>query len=221
VRTAAPKDTLYAPPEHPWTPIDNRPGAGAYLSVYLSSPLARLPVRDVTRLNDNKSDPNLETGTYGLFSTCEPIMRGSIKARGIGEIFFLTTIEDVGRCLVGHYELGWLVEFEKKDVALAATSMRFIDPIPVDRISGKAGARSMARGIAPATISKRFAGSSDSAIRGRAIDTQAGIVLSPFRGTTSRRTLKSPEPPRTNQTRRRRTCGSAERAGPISGTLRG
>lgn len=129
----------YEPPADPWEPIEKKDGSGSYVSVYLSSDLARLPIRDVTRLGDNKSDPNLETMTYGLFSTCEPIMRGSIKARGISEILFLTTIEDLGRCLVGRYELGWFVEFGDNDVALAATSMRFVEPIPVTRIVGKAG----------------------------------------------------------------------------------
>lgn len=129
----------YEPPADPWEPIEKQDGSGSYVSVYLSSDLARLPIRDVTRLGDNKSDPNLETMTYGLFSTCEPIMRGSIRARGIGEILFLTTVEDLGRCLVGRYELGWFVAFGDNDVALAATSMRFVEPIPVTRITGRAG----------------------------------------------------------------------------------
>jgi hypothetical protein len=128
-----------APPAEPWARLSTTPAAGAYLSVYLSSPYARLPVRDVTRLGDNKSDPNLETLTYGLFSTCEPIMRASIASHGIGKIFFLTNIEGAGRALVGLYELGWLVEVDDGDVALAATSARFIEPIPVARIAGQAG----------------------------------------------------------------------------------
>jgi hypothetical protein len=130
----------YEPPADPWQPIEKLDGSGSYVSVYLSSDLARLPIRDVTRLGDNKSDPNLETMTYGLFSTCEPIMRGSIKARGISEILFLTTVGELGRCLVGHYQLGWFVEFGDNDVALAATSMRFVEPIPLARIEGRAGA---------------------------------------------------------------------------------
>ncbi len=114
-------------------------GAGAYVSVYLSSELARLPVRDVTRLGDNKSDPNLETRTYGLFSTCEPIMRKSILRRGISEIFFVTTVDGLGRSLVGTYELGWVAEVGKDDVAFAASTCRFVAPIVVDTIPGKAG----------------------------------------------------------------------------------
>src|SRR5687768_5215057 len=105
----------FRPPAPPWVPITPRLGSGSYVSVYLSSDIARVPVRDVTRLSDNKSDPNLETATYGLFSTCEPIMRESIKSRGISEIFFITTVEDLGRCLTGWYELGWMVDVGDSD----------------------------------------------------------------------------------------------------------
>lgn len=128
-----------APPAEPWLRLAKNVHAGAYLSVYLSSPFARLPIRDVTKLGDNKSDPNLETLTYGLFSTCEPIMRSSIAKHGIGEIFFLTRMATGGRALVGRYELGWVVEVDRGDVALAATSARFIEPIPVTKVTGKAG----------------------------------------------------------------------------------
>lgn len=128
-----------APPANPWSALAVDRGEGAYLSVYLSSPFARLPIRDVTRPGDNKSDPNLETMTYGLFSTCEPVMRRSIASRRIGQIFFLTNREGKGRALVGMYDLGWLVEVEKGDFALAAKSARFIDPIPVSQVAGAAG----------------------------------------------------------------------------------
>src|SRR3712207_9479824 len=37
------------------------------------------------------------------------------------------------------YVLGWIVEVNKGDFALAARLARFVDPIPVTRISGKAG----------------------------------------------------------------------------------
>ena len=99
--------TKWRPPVEPWSPLRKQAGAGAYLSVYLSSPLARLPVRDITRLGDNKSDPNLETLSYGMFSTCEPRMRTSIVNRSIGEIFFLTNFRGEGRVLTGYYKLGW------------------------------------------------------------------------------------------------------------------
>jgi hypothetical protein len=129
----------FQPPAPPWVEIETRPDAESYLSVYLSSDLARLPVRDITRLGDNKSDPNLETGTYGLFSTCEAVMRKSIVQRGIGEIFFVTTVEDLGRALVGRYELGWVAHLGDEDAAFAAKRMKFIAPIPVTGIKGYAG----------------------------------------------------------------------------------
>jgi hypothetical protein len=66
-------------------------------------------------------------------------MRRSIAKRGIDEIFFVTTLEGRGRSLVGRYELGWLVEVEKGDVVLAARTARFINPIPVARLTGRAG----------------------------------------------------------------------------------
>lgn len=131
-------EVSYTPPSPPWRPIVPQPDAGAYVSVYLSSAVGRVPVRDVLRLGDNKSDPNLETGTYGLFSTCEPPMRVSIASRGISEIFFITTV-DGARALVGRYELGWYAEVDKGDFAYAASGMRFIDPIQLSQLSGRLG----------------------------------------------------------------------------------
>ena len=129
----------FAPPNPPWRPLVGTPDAGAYVSVYLSSDVSRVPVRDVLRLGDNKSDPNLETLTYGVFSTCEPTMRKSIASRGITEIFFVTTVDPVGRALVGRYELGWIAEVNKDDFAYAASAARFIDPVPVAQLTGKVG----------------------------------------------------------------------------------
>jgi hypothetical protein len=129
----------FRPPNAPWREVAPQANAGAYVSVYLSSTTGRLPVRDVLRLGDNKSDPNLETSTYGLFSTCEPTMRRSIVARGITEIFFVTTIDPIGRALVGRYELGWLAEVDPGDYAYAASAARFVDPIPVSQMTGRLG----------------------------------------------------------------------------------
>jgi hypothetical protein len=129
----------FRPPASPWTPIAAKPDAGSYVSVYLSSDVARLPVRDIMRLADNKSDPNLETGTYGLWSTCEATMRKSIVNRGIEEIFFITTVEGIGRALVGRYALGWVAQLGPNDAAFAAKAMRFVRPIPVSVIPGNAG----------------------------------------------------------------------------------
>jgi hypothetical protein len=118
----------------PWQPLTDE-GRG-YLSVYFSEPLARWPVREITRPGDNKSDPNIETGTYGLFSTCEPTMRNRIVMDGAATIFFVTTPKRrQGRVLSGYYEIGWYTEGTQgainRDYALAASTVRLIDPVPV------------------------------------------------------------------------------------------
>jgi hypothetical protein len=116
----------------PWRLLADQ-GRG-YLSVYFSEPLARWPVREITRPGDNKSDPNIETGTYGLFSTCEPGMRNRIVHDGAATIFFLTTRKrGQGRVLSGYYHVGWYTEGTQgainRDYALAASRMHFIKPI--------------------------------------------------------------------------------------------
>jgi rubrerythrin len=98
--------------------------------------MARWPVREITRRGDNKSDPNIETGTYGLFSTCEPGMRNRIVQDGAVTVFFVTTHKPgQGRVLSGYYHVGWYTEGTQgainRDFALAASSMRFIAPIAV------------------------------------------------------------------------------------------
>jgi hypothetical protein len=112
-------------------------GAG-YLSVYLSEPLARYPIRHVSKPADNKSDPNIETGTYGLFSTCERTMRGKLVREGRRWIFFLTKHAGKERRLAGYYEIGWYAEgaggAALGDYALAATSMRFIEPLALEAL---------------------------------------------------------------------------------------
>ena len=107
-----------------------------YVSMYLADDLSRLPVRQITRPRDNKSDPNLETGTYGLFSTCERQMRSGIVNRGAKYIFFLCRWG--GRRVVsGYFRLAWkapgtLHTARKADFALAADEVHFVDPpIPI------------------------------------------------------------------------------------------
>src|SRR5438309_11963638 len=96
------------PPAPPWKELNNRPGAG-YLSIYYSDDLSALPVRFVTKVGDNKSDPNLETLTYGLFSTCSPSMRSGFVKRSAQYIFF-ATLRPVGRVLTGFYSVRWYAE---------------------------------------------------------------------------------------------------------------
>ncbi|GAA0944655.1 hypothetical protein GCM10009554_38970 [Kribbella koreensis] len=120
------------PPNTPWKPLEDKTGAG-YLSVYLSDPVARYPVRYVTKPRDNKSDPNLETGTYGLFSTCEFDLRGKAVRDGRTHIFFVTSHGKEKRALTGYYDIGWFAESTagagRGDYALAARELRFVDPI--------------------------------------------------------------------------------------------
>jgi len=130
------------PPVGCWTPLPDRSGGAGYLSVYLSEPLARYPVRHIAKPADNKSDPNIETGTYGLFSTCERVMRAKIVREGRRWIFFVTTHRDGGRKLTGYYEVGWYAEgvggAVKDDYALAAVSVRFIQPVPLGSLPAPA-----------------------------------------------------------------------------------
>jgi hypothetical protein len=127
-------DTLVAgtgdvrPPSPPWREIAIRRPPTGYLSFYIADDLSRLPVRAVTLPGNNKADPNLETATYGLFSTCERLMRAGIVARGIEYIFFLTNPKSAGRRLTGYYRLRWYYEHARGDFAVAATEQHFVMP---------------------------------------------------------------------------------------------
>lgn len=127
-----------APPAGVWTPLGDASGGAGYLSVYLSEPVARYPIRYVTKKADNKSDPNIETGTYGLFSTCERPMRRKIAREGRRYLFFVTSHARRSRALTGYYEPAWFTESTggaaNGDFALAATAMRFIEPLPLDEL---------------------------------------------------------------------------------------
>jgi hypothetical protein len=129
------------PPHLPWHAFNHAEPAIGYVSYYLCDELARWPVRAVTRIKDNKSDPNLETGTYGLFSTCEEKMRSGIVASAPRYLFFVTRPRKAGRQLTGMYELGWWapgsLHLRTRDFALAARAIRFIDPVPLEQLPGE------------------------------------------------------------------------------------
>ena len=138
------------PPAAPWSPLRVAQPATGYLSMYLADDLSRLPVRHITRPHDNKSDPNVETGTYGLFSTCEHQMRSGIVSRGAQYIVFMCRWG--GRRVVsGFYRLAWkapgtLHSPTKADFVLAADTVHFVDPpIPVsdlpEHLTSVAGTR--------------------------------------------------------------------------------
>lgn len=121
------------PPAPPWKPLVEGEGPRGYVSVYLSDGLARYPIRAVTKPGDNKSDPNLETGTYGLFSTCQVKMRKSIVTHGVPYVFFVTT-HCGQRALTGYYEIGWHAPGPEADHVLAASRWRFVDPVAVGQV---------------------------------------------------------------------------------------
>jgi hypothetical protein len=133
----------FMPPNPPWKRLQRAQPEEGYLSIYLSDSLARYPVRDITRINDNKSDPNIETLTYGLFSTCEDKMRHGVVRDGRPWLFFVTQIKNKGRCVAGMYEIGWHADGPlapgARDDALAAVGSRWIDPIPASEIGGSLG----------------------------------------------------------------------------------
>lgn len=139
------------PPAAPWTELKVDAPATGYLSVYLSEDLSKLPIRAITRPHDNKSDPNVETGTYGLFSTCERGMRAGIVKNKAQFILFLCRRGNQ-RVVSGYYRLAWKTEgiwhTTKVDYALAAESVYFVDPpIPVSELPepGKSAAGSRFR----------------------------------------------------------------------------
>jgi len=130
------------PPNDPWMELNSPEDAGGYLSIYYSDDMSRLPVRAVTKPGDNKSDPNLETLTYGLFSTCSPRMRSGVVNRRSEYLFFATSRKE-GRVLTGYYHIRWFTNgvFEDaRDYCLAASAARFIEkPVSltnVDRYCG-------------------------------------------------------------------------------------
>ncbi len=135
VETPSDAPENFRPPAAPWSPLwPNNPATG-YLSIYLADDMSRLPVRHITRPHDNKSDPNIETGTYGLFSTCEQQMRSGIVNRGAEYIIFMCRWGG-RRVLAGYYRLAWKApgsfHVRQKDFALAADSIHFVDsPIPI------------------------------------------------------------------------------------------
>jgi hypothetical protein len=130
------------PPNPPWQELNAPANAGGYLSIYYSEDLSRLPVRWVTKPGDTKSDPNLETLTYGMFSFCGYQTRSGVLTRKYPHLFFATSRKGERR-LAGYYHIGWFAKAasdRERDFCLAADVAHFIEnPIPltkVDRICG-------------------------------------------------------------------------------------
>lgn len=117
------------PPNSPWASLEPGDGSRAALSFYYSDPLSDIPVREVSHKNDPKADPNLETLTFGLFSTCDKRMRATIVKEGV-ELQFLCTNRGGVRVLTGYYHIGWYykVPATTDDYMLAARTARFVAP---------------------------------------------------------------------------------------------
>lgn len=126
------------PPNDPWQPLSIVEDGG-YLSIYYSEDLSRLPIRWVTKPGDNKSDPNFETCTYGLFSTCSPGMRSGVVHRGRPYIFFATNWNG-SRALSGFFHVKWFApaaSARARDYYLAADEIHFVRrPIPLKTVDG-------------------------------------------------------------------------------------
>ncbi len=119
------------PPHPPWIPLEaGRSERGAALSFYYSDPRSKIPVREVSHKNNPKGDPNIETSTFGLFSTCDKSMRSTIVREGIDLHFFCTSRAEHLRVLTGYYRYGWYyrVPDTEDDYMLAAKTKRFANP---------------------------------------------------------------------------------------------
>lgn len=132
---------MATPPNEPWKPIPLHSKSRGYLSIYYSDDMSGLPVRWVTKPGDNKSDPNIETMTYGLFSTCSKSLRSGIVTRGAEYLLFGTSRNGT-RVLSGYYHLRWYTEWKagQRDYAIAADKLHFVEhPIPFKEVDKKCG----------------------------------------------------------------------------------
>ncbi len=128
-------------PKDAWIKHEVAEDAKSSLSFYYSEDLSPLPVRAVTKPGDNKADPNLETGTYGLFTTCGRRARSAIVSHERPYLFFCTR-RSGERVLTGYYRIGWYAKHRKikRDFALAAGDVHFVKkPIPLAEVNQRLG----------------------------------------------------------------------------------
>jgi hypothetical protein len=117
------------PPNSPWIPIEKRNENLATISYYYGDPRSQvIPIRDVTSKRNAKRDPNIETKTYGLFSTCCKNERKAIVEKGIATQFFCTSRVNATRVLTGYYRPAWFCKFGPDDYVIAADKVRFVSP---------------------------------------------------------------------------------------------
>lgn len=130
-RLTSPALLSVEPPNAPWRLLSHADPPTGYLAFYISDDLSSVPVRAVTLPRNNKSDPNLETGTFGVFSICEREMRTSIVKNGVRFIFFITRRKN-SRAITGFYDVRWFCESpfgsNDADYALAAHRQHFVLP---------------------------------------------------------------------------------------------
>ena len=130
------------PPALPWLEIARKTGAQGALSYYYNDDLGRLPVRAVTKPQDNKADPNLETLSYGIFSTCQKGLRSAFVRNGRQHLFFITNLRGT-RVLTGYYSVRWfapILAAGAGDFALAADGAHFLSrPLPLSEIDSCCG----------------------------------------------------------------------------------
>jgi len=97
----------YMPPGEPWQELSEGETPEGYLSYYYSEDdISQYPVREVGKISDMKADPNFETMSYGLCSTCSRKMRAGIVKNNNPYIFFFTNFNGE-RVLTGFYHIEW------------------------------------------------------------------------------------------------------------------
>jgi hypothetical protein len=132
------------PPSAPWKEVVRKRNAPGSLSFYYNDELARLPVRAVTKPQDNKADPNLETLSYGIFSTCQKGLRSAFVKQGRQHLFFITTLRGT-RVLTGYYSVKWFAPVSAAgpgDFALAADNAHFLGrPLSLAEVDAACGTR--------------------------------------------------------------------------------
>ncbi len=118
------------PLSDPWKPFDFSDEPEGSLVAFLSDDSCKLPVRHVTRVGDNKADPNLETGTYGLFTTCYRRSRSGTVRNQRKWLFFTTKHAYSGESVIpGYYALSHYAAHpgRERDFALQAEDIHFIE----------------------------------------------------------------------------------------------
>jgi hypothetical protein len=63
-------------------------------------------------------------------------MRKSIVTKGVSNVFFVTTHRPKVRVVTGYYKIGWYAPGPDGDQVLAASSSRFVAPIPTTSLPG-------------------------------------------------------------------------------------